>query len=182
MAAMYVAGLLTDWYAPPCFARTRLKSRAIISTTPLAHPTEPLPIGMMVSDEMDVYIGRSETTMWMRVISSWLCYVLYAWSLYVDFAWSKGYLLINLGWLLSFCLIGLETLRSMNQRVDWQGGSVKAHCEKEACMLSKTPTSLLTSSLIQYYHADGLSADKALLTFVFRVSRSYLNPTTYPLT
>lgn len=59
-----------------------LTCRAIISTSPVAHPTDPIPItpGLM-SDEMDVYIGRSETTMWMRVISSWLCYCLYAWSL-----------------------------------------------------------------------------------------------------
>lgn len=56
--------------------------RAIISTSPVAHPTDPVPItpGIM-ADEMDVYIGRSETTMWMRVISSWLCYALYSWSL-----------------------------------------------------------------------------------------------------
>jgi hypothetical protein len=82
MAAMYVAGLLTDWYVhiSTSLLKFALIGRAIISTTPLAHPTDPLPIGF-VSDEMDVYIGRSETTMWMRVISSWLCYVLYAWSL-----------------------------------------------------------------------------------------------------
>ncbi|WVN89942.1 uncharacterized protein L203_105172 [Cryptococcus depauperatus CBS 7841] len=65
IAAMYVAGLLTDW--------------AIISTSPVAHPTDSQ-IYNRVS-EPDVYIGRSETTMWMRVISSWLCYALYAWSL-----------------------------------------------------------------------------------------------------
>ncbi|KAK4688671.1 serine incorporator 1, partial [Tremellales sp. Uapishka_1] len=69
MASMYVAGLLTDW--------------AIISTSPVAHPTEPLPItpSIMTIYEPDVYIGRSETTMWMRIISSWLCYGIYAWSL-----------------------------------------------------------------------------------------------------
>ncbi|WVW86956.1 hypothetical protein I302_109012 [Kwoniella bestiolae CBS 10118] len=65
MAAMYVAGLLTDW--------------AIISTSPVAHPTDPF-TSLDVA-EPDVYIGRSETTMWMRVISSWLCYALYSWSL-----------------------------------------------------------------------------------------------------
>ncbi|WVQ79219.1 hypothetical protein IAT38_001315 [Cryptococcus sp. DSM 104549] len=67
MAAMYVAGLLTDW--------------AIISTSPVAHPTDPIADGALVVSEPDVYIGRSETTMWMRVVSSWLCYALYAWSL-----------------------------------------------------------------------------------------------------
>ncbi|WWC65808.1 uncharacterized protein I303_108430 [Kwoniella dejecticola CBS 10117] len=65
MAAMYVAGLLTDW--------------AIISTSPVSHPADPL--ASLDNAEPDVYIGRSETTMWMRVISSWLCYALYSWSL-----------------------------------------------------------------------------------------------------
>jgi hypothetical protein len=76
---MYVAGLLTDWYVLP--NPPLLTSRAIISTTPLAHPTEPLPTDPALFAEPDVYIGRSETTMWMRVISSWCCYALYAWSL-----------------------------------------------------------------------------------------------------
>lgn len=57
IAAMYVAGLLTDW--------------AIISTSPVSG----------LSDEPDVYIGRSEATMWMRIISAWICYAIYAWSL-----------------------------------------------------------------------------------------------------
>lgn len=29
----------------------------------------------------DVYIGRSEVAMWMRVVSSWVCMLLYIWSL-----------------------------------------------------------------------------------------------------
>ena len=29
----------------------------------------------------DVYIGRSEVAMWMRVVSSWVCMALYIWSL-----------------------------------------------------------------------------------------------------
>lgn len=66
IAAMYVAGLLTDW--------------AIVSTSPVSHPTEPAP-GPGKPDEPDVYIGRSEATMWMRVVSSWFCYILYSWSL-----------------------------------------------------------------------------------------------------
>lgn len=28
-----------------------------------------------------VFIGRSPTAMWMRVVSSWLCVALYSWSL-----------------------------------------------------------------------------------------------------
>ncbi|OXG20207.1 membrane protein [Cryptococcus neoformans Ze90-1] len=67
IAAMYVAGLLTDW--------------AIISTSPVAHPTESQFGAPGIVNEPDVYIGRSETTMWMRIISSWLCYMLYTWSL-----------------------------------------------------------------------------------------------------
>jgi len=32
------------------------------------------------SDQI-VHIGRSETSMWMRVVSSWVCMLLYIWSL-----------------------------------------------------------------------------------------------------
>lgn len=70
LAAMYVAGLLTDW--------------AVISTSPVAHPdpdTTPVEDFFSSMAEPDVYIGRSEATMWMRVVSSWICYVLYSWSL-----------------------------------------------------------------------------------------------------
>lgn len=66
IASMYVAGLLTDW--------------AVISTSPVDHPVDPI-TDLMTRAEPDVYIGRSEATMWMRVVSSWLCYLLYIWSL-----------------------------------------------------------------------------------------------------
>lgn len=33
------------------------------------------------STHHDVYIGRSEVAMWMRVVSSWVCMLLYMWSL-----------------------------------------------------------------------------------------------------
>lgn len=66
IASMYVAGLLTDW--------------AVISTSPVEHPVDPI-TDLMTRAEPDVYIGRSEATMWMRVVSSWLCYLLYIWSL-----------------------------------------------------------------------------------------------------
>ncbi|KAG6826759.1 hypothetical protein H0H92_014549 [Tricholoma furcatifolium] len=56
IAAMYVAMLLTDWN--------------IVSQRPVTESTEP-----------DVYIGRSEVAMWMRVVSSWVCMLLYIWSL-----------------------------------------------------------------------------------------------------
>ena len=53
---MYVAMLLTDWNVV----------RAGTATSP---------------DKDDVYIGRSEVAMWMRVVSSWVCILLYTWSL-----------------------------------------------------------------------------------------------------
>jgi len=53
LGCMYVGMLLTDWQ----FFKTTANS-----------------------DE-GIYIGRSHTSMWMRVISSWLCIVLYIWSL-----------------------------------------------------------------------------------------------------
>lgn len=59
MASMYTAGLLTDW-------------RIVVPTG----------TGGGGDDPMDVYIGRSEGAMWMRVVSSWICVGLYLWSLY----------------------------------------------------------------------------------------------------
>jgi len=56
MGMMYVAMLLTDWN--------------VVSKT----------ISPSDSDEV-VYIGRSEIAMWMRVVSSWVCIILYSWSL-----------------------------------------------------------------------------------------------------
>ncbi|ELU40360.1 membrane protein [Rhizoctonia solani AG-1 IA] len=58
MGSMYVGMLLTDWN--------------VVSTRPL--PDNPDP-------HQDIYIGRSETAMWMRVVSSWVCILLYIWSL-----------------------------------------------------------------------------------------------------
>jgi hypothetical protein len=58
LGAMYVAMLLTDWN--------------VVSNKPISGPVDP---------DADVYIGRSETAMWMRVVSSWVCMFLYAWSL-----------------------------------------------------------------------------------------------------
>ena len=31
--------------------------------------------------DQDVYIGRAEVAMWMRIVSSWICMLLYIWSL-----------------------------------------------------------------------------------------------------
>jgi serine incorporator 1/3 len=50
---MYVAMLLTDWNV----------------------------VRAGKADPDSVYIGRSETAMWMRVVSSWVCMLLYTWSL-----------------------------------------------------------------------------------------------------
>ncbi|THH04430.1 hypothetical protein EW145_g5522 [Phellinidium pouzarii] len=59
IGAMYVAMLLTDWN--------------VVKTSPIP--------GASSSDGDDVYIGRSEVAMWMRVVSSWVCMLLYIWSL-----------------------------------------------------------------------------------------------------
>ncbi|KAH8118099.1 TMS membrane protein/tumor differentially expressed protein [Phellopilus nigrolimitatus] len=59
IGAMYVAMLLTDWN--------------VVKTSPIG-ASSPDP-------EDDVYIGRSEVAMWMRVVSSWVCMLLYIWSL-----------------------------------------------------------------------------------------------------
>ncbi|KAI5122556.1 hypothetical protein M0805_005283 [Coniferiporia weirii] len=59
IGAMYVAMLLTDWN--------------VVKTSPIPGSTNP--------DGDDVYIGRSEVAMWMRVVSSWVCMLLYIWSL-----------------------------------------------------------------------------------------------------
>ncbi|THU96337.1 TMS membrane protein/tumor differentially expressed protein [Dendrothele bispora CBS 962.96] len=59
MAAMYVAALLTD--------------ANFVSKKPID--------GSDSNPNNDVYIGQSEVAMWMRVISSWICILLYIWSL-----------------------------------------------------------------------------------------------------
>ncbi|GLB40572.1 putative serine incorporator (Serinc) [Lyophyllum shimeji] len=58
IGSMYVAMLLTDWN--------------VVSKKPISGPVDP---------DADVYIGRSEVAMWMRVVSSWVCMLLYIWSL-----------------------------------------------------------------------------------------------------
>ncbi|TBU41487.1 TMS membrane protein/tumor differentially expressed protein [Dichomitus squalens] len=55
IGAMYVAMLLTDWNV-------------------VKEDSNP-------DHSQDVTIGRSEVAMWMRVVSSWLCMLLYIWSL-----------------------------------------------------------------------------------------------------
>ena len=47
----------------------------ILSTSYSAGPSSPS------TDGDDIYIGRSETAMWMRAVSSWVCVLLYIWSL-----------------------------------------------------------------------------------------------------
>lgn len=58
IGAMYVATLLTDWN--------------IVSKHPIPGSE---------NSNSDVYIGQSEVAMWMRVVSSWVCMLLYIWSL-----------------------------------------------------------------------------------------------------
>ena len=72
---MYVAMLLTDWSVVTWFECSSSDSpfsihRNVVSTEQ----------GGPKSEEI-VYIGRSETAMWMRVVSSWVCMLLYMWSL-----------------------------------------------------------------------------------------------------
>lgn len=57
---------------PLCFSYP--PRRNVVSTRPLPDSGTPDP-------NQDVYIGRSETAMWMRVVSSWVCILLYIWSL-----------------------------------------------------------------------------------------------------
>ncbi|KAM0749974.1 TMS membrane protein/tumor differentially expressed protein [Meredithblackwellia eburnea MCA 4105] len=76
LATMYTAGLLTNW--------TVIKPAA-----PTTSPTDPASltnslISLLADSDTDsqpVKIGRSHIAMWMRIISSWVCLVLYAWSL-----------------------------------------------------------------------------------------------------
>lgn len=74
IGAMYVAMLLTDWYVfllLRVFSLSRqLSCRNVVRTNPDSS-----------DGNDDVYIGRSEVAMWMRVVSSWVCMALYSWSL-----------------------------------------------------------------------------------------------------
>ena len=73
---MYVAMLLTDWWvlSSLCIipSLTAVVYRNVISKNP---------VNELAVTDSDVYIGRSETAMWMRVVSSWVCILLYTWSL-----------------------------------------------------------------------------------------------------
>ena len=75
---MYVAMLLTDWYVLSRFTHPLISPffifvRNVVSKHPIDSPADP---------NQDVYIGRSEVAMWMRVVSSWACMLLYMWSLW----------------------------------------------------------------------------------------------------
>ena len=77
LGAMYVAMLLTDWYEyilrvfRCCADNFYVVYRNFIRAGPSSPST----------DGDDIYIGRSETAMWMRIVSSWVCMLLYIWSL-----------------------------------------------------------------------------------------------------
>ncbi|KAF8322723.1 TMS membrane protein/tumor differentially expressed protein [Clavulina sp. PMI_390] len=64
MGAMYVAMLLTDWSVAAALSRNPIIAGSSKAT-----------------EDPDVYIGRSEVAMWIRVVSSWMCMLLYMWSL-----------------------------------------------------------------------------------------------------
>lgn len=51
-----------DWFIPSCSFRNVVKAVATESSE-------------------NIYIGRSQVAMWIRVISSWICMLLYMWSL-----------------------------------------------------------------------------------------------------
>ncbi|KAL9941026.1 hypothetical protein V8E36_000514 [Tilletia maclaganii] len=63
IAACYVAMLLTDW--------------RFVKLSTVDVPVDDVPAG----GGPIVFIGRSPTAMWMRVVSSWLCTGIYTWSL-----------------------------------------------------------------------------------------------------
>ena len=69
---MYVAMLLTDWYV---LERTGHGNSHLTSCRNVVRAKSG------GDNHDDVYIGRSEVAMWMRVVSSWVCILLYMWSL-----------------------------------------------------------------------------------------------------
>lgn len=69
---MYVAMLLTDWYV---LERTGHGNYHLTSCRNVVRAKSG------GDNHDDVYIGRSEVAMWMRVVSSWVCILLYMWSL-----------------------------------------------------------------------------------------------------
>lgn len=73
---MYVAMLLTDWYVIPVLFRENYMLNGMLPCRNIVKNA----VGQDNS-EQDVYIGRSEVAMWMRVVSGWICMVLYMWSL-----------------------------------------------------------------------------------------------------
>lgn len=71
---MYVAMLLTNWYVPsslPIHSVLTRRDRNVISAVTTVAGGEASPIK----------IGRSHIAMWMRIVSSWACLVIYAWTL-----------------------------------------------------------------------------------------------------
>lgn len=76
LGAMYVAMLLTDWYEI-----SRIFVGALITYTLYLRNFIRAGSSSPSTDGEDIYIGRSETAMWMRIVSSWVCMLLYIWSL-----------------------------------------------------------------------------------------------------
>lgn len=77
LGAMYVAMLLTDWYEDI----SRISVGALITHTSYLRNFIRAGSSSPSTNGEDIYIGRSETAMWMRVVSSWVCMLLYIWSL-----------------------------------------------------------------------------------------------------
>jgi serine incorporator 1/3 len=75
---MYVAMLLTDWYVHIYLLPLRQHTNDVYTVLRNVIRTGP---SSPSADGDDIYIGRSETAMWMRIVSSWVCMLLYIWSL-----------------------------------------------------------------------------------------------------
>lgn len=42
-------------------------------------------------DETFIFIGRSMTVVWVKIVSSWVVYILYGWSLLLPVVVENGY-------------------------------------------------------------------------------------------
>lgn len=67
---MYIAMLLTNWNVV-----------SLSSDTDSGGAGGGGGLGGGVGDGQPVKIGRSTVAMWVRIVSSWLCLILYGWSL-----------------------------------------------------------------------------------------------------
>lgn len=86
LGTMYVAMLLTNWYILPSSSSflvlTSQSCRNVITSVPFPSFSDlPGSIPEIPVPGAPILIGSSHVAMWMRIVSSWVCLVLYAWSL-----------------------------------------------------------------------------------------------------